>query len=152
MISNKDKLIIGHLRSNARVKITDLSKLVNIPVTTLYSKLKNYDRKLIKKHTCLLDYSKLGFHKNVFFVLKSTGDRDQLQDFLNTEFCVNSLFRVNFGYDFLVDCIFRDEKEVSDFMDGLVQNHSAEIQMLNIIDEIKREEFLKHTEEDLKND
>ena len=144
MISEKDKKIIKHLRHNARMKLTDLSKKIDVPVTTLYSKLKNFEKQLIKKHTCLIDYNQLGYYKNIYLVMKANEKKTELRDFLHQHSCVNSLYRVNYGFDFLVECIFKDEKEVTDFLELLQEDFRPEVQMLNIIEELKKEEFMIH--------
>ncbi|MBI4980617.1 Lrp/AsnC family transcriptional regulator [Candidatus Woesearchaeota archaeon] len=148
MLSEKDTEIIRHLRGNSRIKIVGLSKKLNLPVTTLYSKLRRYEQKLIKKHTSLVDFTQLGYFKSVYLVLKSNGSKKQeLKDFLAQHSSVNSLFRINYGYDYLVECIFRDEKEVTDFLGKLQEDFSSEVQMLNVIEELKREEFMAHRKE-----
>lgn len=145
MLSEKDNEIIRHLRGNARTKIVGLSKKLNLPVTTLYSKLRRYEQKLIKKHTSLIDFTQLGYFKSVYLVLKANGSKKQeLRDYLAQHSSVNSLFRINYGYDYLVECIFHDEKEVTDFLGKLQDEFSSEVQMHNVIEEIKREEFMAH--------
>ena len=38
-----------------------MSKRLKIPISTIYDKLKKYDGNIIKKHTAILDFEKLGF-------------------------------------------------------------------------------------------
>lgn len=149
MLSEKDNEIIRHLRGNARAKIVGLSKKLNLPVTTLYSKLRRYEQKLIKKHTSLVDFTQLGYFKSVYLVLKANrsangSQKQELKEFLAGHGSVNSLFRINYGYDYLVECIFRDEKEVTDFLGKLQDEFGSEVQMHNVIEELKREEFMAH--------
>ncbi len=151
MLSEKDNEIIRHLRGNSRTKIVGLSKKLNLPVTTLYSKLRRYEQKLIKKHTSLVDFTQLGYFKSVYLVLKANASKKQeLREYLTQHSSVNSLFRINYGYDYLVECIFRDEKEVTDFLGKLQDDFAPEVQMLNVIEEIRKEEFMVHRKEEVK--
>lgn len=146
MLSKKDTDVICRLRSNSRLKLTELSRELDIPVTTLYSKLKNYEKKVIKKHTSLLDFPRLGY-KSIFLVLKAREKRRELQEFLEREENINTLLRTNYDSDFLVEGIFRNEKEVTDFMEELQDNFiDLRIEMLNVVEEIKKEGFLSHGE------
>lgn len=141
ILSEKDQEVLNHLRTNNREKITQLAKKVNLPVTTVYSKLKSYEKNLIRKHTCLIDFNKIGDYKSVFLVLKGRERKKELRDFLSSHSCVNSLFRVDYDHDFLAECIFKDESEVTAFLEDLGQ-YGAELQMLNVVEEIRKEDFM----------
>jgi len=49
MLSKKDAKIISHLRNNARTKITNISRELKIPVTTIYDRVRAHENKFIKK-------------------------------------------------------------------------------------------------------
>lgn len=142
MITEKDQEIVRRLRGNSRVKLTELSRNLNIPVTTLYSKLRKYQEKLIRKNTCLVDFTKFGYHKSVYLILKAREKKNELESFLNKQDCLNSLIRINYGSDFLAECIFRNEKEITEFLEILEDNFQAGVQMHNVIEEIKKENFM----------
>lgn len=142
MLSEKDLEIVRHLRKDSRIKLTELSRTLNIPVTTLYSKLRKYQNNLVRKNTCLVDFTKFGYHKSIYLILKAKEKKSELESFLNQHPCINSLIRINYGFDFLAEGIFRNEKEISQFLEVLENNFQAEIQMHNVIEEIKKESFL----------
>lgn len=141
MLTKKDLIVVNHLRKNSRIKITELSKKMEMPVTTLYSKIHNFERNLIKKHTSLIHFPLLGYNKICYFIIKSTPMKIQLREFLQQQNCINSLFQINFGYDFLLEGYFRHEKEAQEFLDKIKHDYSADVQMISVIEEIKREEF-----------
>lgn len=147
MLSEKDTKIISHLRKNSRMKLTELSQAIGIPVTTLYSKLQNYEKDLIKKHTSLICFSQLGY-KSVYFVLKAKEKRKELQDFLQQHQNINSLLRTNYDTDFLLEGVFQNEKEVNDFLEELQEKFEPRIQMLNVIEELRKEEFMSRKGDD----
>ena len=62
MINKKDILIISNLRIDARMPLTKMSRKTNIPVSTIFDRLKINENGLIKKHTCILNFSKLGYN------------------------------------------------------------------------------------------
>lgn len=148
MISKKDAQIISHLRNNARKRITDISKEIRIPVTTAYDRVKAHNKKFVKKHVTLLDFSKLGLNATANLAIKVEKDsRDNVRKFLMEHPNVNSLSRVNFGSDFLAEVIFKDIACVENFVENLENNYSInQIQIFNVIEELKKEEFLTEPE------
>ncbi len=142
MLSQKDVTVLNQLRKDSRSRLTDLAAQLEIPVTTLYGKMRSWEKNLIKKHTCLIDFTKLGYFKSIYFVLKAKEKKVELRDFLHSHPQVNSLLRINYGFDFLLECIFRDEKEATQFMEELEEKFHPEMQMLNVIEELKKEEFM----------
>ena len=145
MITEKDLTIIAHLRKDARKKVTHISREMNLPVTTVYDKLKAHERKgIIKKHVCLLDYRKLGYHASAMVAFKIDPEkRAELMAYLADHKNVNSLYRVDFGHDALADVVFEDMSMLQDF----VEETKAKFNMsyptvFNILQEVKREEFL----------
>jgi DNA-binding Lrp family transcriptional regulator len=147
IISKKDAQIISHLRNNARKKITQISKEIHIPVTTIYDKLRNYEQKFTKKHTTLLDFPKLGLNGRSHVAIKvEKNSREELKKFLIEHPNVNSLSRINFSSDFLAEVVFKTIIDVQNFVEKLVEKYDAKIQIFNIIEELKKEDFLTKEE------
>jgi DNA-binding Lrp family transcriptional regulator len=149
-INEKDLLIVSCLRQNSRMKLTDMSRTTRIPVSTLFDKTKVYDNGLIRKYTSLIRFESLGYHAKTLILL-STGkkERHKLQEILNTNDNVNSLHKVNNGYDFLVEAIFPGVKEVESFIEELEEQVKLKgKKILYIIDELKREEFLANPQKE----
>lgn len=144
MISEKDKQILRYLRKNARTKITDIAKETGIPASTIYDRVRINDKKIVKKHTTLVDFTKLGFNAKAQIALKvSRKDTYKLYDFLKEHTNVNSLYRVNFGFDFLIEVIFQNMNNVEDFIHEIESKFDIEEKhIFNVIDEIKREAFM----------
>ena len=147
MITEKDLQIIGHLRKNARKKITHISKELEMPVTTIYDKLKAHEKKgIVKKHTTLLDFSKLGYQTSALIAMSvDRNKREKLQNYLITHPHVNSLYRVDFDHDFLAEVIFENLGRLQEFIDRIdVQFSLDQIKTFNILQELKKEEFLSN--------
>ncbi len=140
MLTPKDLEIISHLRQNSRKSLVDISNDTKVPTSTVFDKLKCFNDGVIKKYTAIVDFPLIGYNIRVFMMLKSS-DEERLKCFLFSHGNVNSVFQINNGYAFFIDCIFRDSKEFFYFrqeLDKLIVSK----QVFNIIDEIKREDFL----------
>ena len=148
MLNKKDLLIISNLRRNARETLTNMSKTTHIPISTIYDKLKFHEGGLIKKHTCLLDYNKLGYTTRANVLLRvDKSTRDELKDFLIKHTNVNSVSKINNNYDFMVEMIFREIREMEDFLEKLDDKFKIKSkQVFYIIEDLKREEFLSQPE------
>jgi Lrp/AsnC family leucine-responsive transcriptional regulator len=145
MITEKDLKIIAHMRNNARRKVTEMSKDVKMPVTTIYDKIRNHEKKgIVKKHVTLVDFTKLGFNTKVMLTLTVNRDkREELKKYLMAHPNVNSLYRIDFGPDFIAEVIFQDVSRLQEFIDHLdVTFNLNEIKTYNISQELKKEEFL----------
>ena len=144
MIKQKDLQIMAVLRENSRISLTKMSKRLGIPISTLYDKLKGYQQSVIKKHTCLVDFAQLGYNARANVTLRvERKDREMLLERLMKTSNVNSIYKISNGYDFLVEVIFRDVKELEDFFDTLEETFKIkDRQVYFVIEDIKREEFL----------
>jgi len=142
-LNKKDLLLISKLRENSRIKLTSLSKETSVPISTIFDRLKDFDKKEIQKFSCLVDFSKLGFPIKTKILIKiNSHERDKLEKHLNCNHKVNSLFKINNGYNFLIEGIFKSLKESENFIEKLEKEYVIEnIQSFYVLDEIKRETF-----------
>jgi len=144
MLSKKEMELLCHMRANARQRLTSISRTMQTPVSTLFDKLRIQERKYIKKYTTLIDFDKLGFNTVAKIVLKvKKEDRDAVRDYLIKHQNVNSFLKINNGYDFMAEVVFRHIKELEDFIENLERKFSIKSnQVYYIIDDIKRECFM----------
>lgn len=143
-VREKELKLLSYFRNNSRTSLTKLSREAKMPVSTIFDKLKEYENnKLIKKHTSIIDFKKLGFDvKSQMLVSSSKEDRNKIQDFLIKHPKVNTVFRINNGYDFLIEAIFRNMMELDEFTKQLEQFKILEKKEYFVMEDIKREEFL----------
>jgi DNA-binding Lrp family transcriptional regulator len=143
-MSAKDIVLMAHLRSNSRETLTKMSRSTRIPISTLYDKLKQHEKGLIQKHTCLVDFTKLGFNTKVNILIKVERElREEVKNFLVKDFNVNSVYKINSGYDFMVEGIFKHIKDMEDFLERLDEKFKLkEKQVYYVIEDIKREGFM----------
>ncbi len=132
-----------YFRNNARENLTKISRQTNIPVSTIFDKLKEYEKTLIKKHTTLVDFKKLGFDIKTNLLFKVAKEsKEEFKEFLIKNQHINSVFRVNNGYDFLIEAIFRNMGDLENFLQTLDRFKIEAKQEMFILEDLKREGFL----------
>jgi DNA-binding Lrp family transcriptional regulator len=143
-MKEKELLILSSLRRNARETLTEMSHHTRVPISTIFDKLRQFDNDIIRKHTTLLDFAKLGFSTRANLSIKvDKNERDNLRDFLEKHQNINSVYKINNGFDFLIECIFRNIRELEEFIETLETKYKIKgTQVYYIIEEIKREEFM----------
>jgi len=144
MIEKRDLVLLAHLRKNARATLTEIGKEMNMPVSTIFERLKGPLSSYIKRHTCILDNNKLGFTSRATLILKVDKEqKKEMGQFLQKHQNVNSLYRINNGYDFLVDIIFKQMIDLEEFIELLESRYKLRHkEVYFIIDEVKQEGFL----------
>ncbi len=144
MMGKNELIIISRLRENARENLTNMSRRTLIPVTTLHKKLKDFQNDVIKKYVAMLDFTKLGYNTRANIIIRVKKEfKDQLREFLLDHRSVNSLYRINNGFDFLVEVVFQEIRDVEFFVEQLENNFKVEKkEIYYVIEEMKKEEFL----------
>lgn len=137
-------LILSCLRQDSRQALKELSKKTRIPISTIYEKIKKNSNNLVKRYTTLVDFNRLGFSTRATIVLRVDQKfKEEIQEHLKKNFNVNSIYRINNGYDFMIEAIFRHLKELEDFLENLENKYKIkEKKVFYIIDEIQRESFM----------
>ena len=143
MLKRKDLLILSYLRNNARQRLTSISRRTHIPVTTIYDNVRRYEKRFIAKHASLIDFKKLGFNAKTKLAVKVNGSKAELLTYLQDHPNVNSLYRTGSDYDVLAELVFRELRDVDEFMETLKKRFEVEKSLvLPITEDLKREEFM----------
>src|SRR3989344_4537222 len=147
MNENKKRLI-AELRQNSRKKLTEISEASKIPVSTLFDTIRAMETENIVSHKSIVDFEKIGFTTRILMALKTNiTDRIKLKTYLKDQKNVNSIFQINTGYDYLIDAIFKNQKEMQNFIEELEFNNIIlEKSIFNVIDIIDQEKFLTKEE------
>lgn len=142
-LCQKDVMLVSYFRNNARENLTKISKWTRVPVSTIFDRLKEYEKEIITKHTALVDFRKLGFDVKINLLVKVAKDsKESFREFLMKNQNINSVFRVNNGFDFLVEGIFKDMSDLETFTESLDRFDIEARQEMFVLEDIKREEFL----------
>lgn len=143
-MKEKDLKVLGHFRRNSRISLTKMSRDTKVPVSTIFDRLKEYEKSnLIKKHTSLIDFKKLGFNVRAQILIASNRhSQENIKEFLCKNQNINNVFRISNGFDFLVEAIFKSLDELDKFSRKLDEFELKEKQEFFVMEDLKREEFL----------
>jgi Lrp/AsnC family transcriptional regulator, leucine-responsive regulatory protein len=143
MYNNKDLKILVQLRKNSRAQLTDISKSTGIPISTIYDRLKNKDSNLISSNVSLINFDMLGFNTRAKICVKCPkNSKREVLEFLMKSPWINSLYKINNGYDYMIEVVCRNVKEIEEFIEILDEKYSIKSrQIFYIIEDIIREKF-----------
>lgn len=144
---SKDLVIVSHLRQDARITLTRMSRETRIPVSTIFEKIRDYkETGLIKKNTAIVSFEKFGYStKALIFFSAQREDRAKLAEILQNSPNVNSLSRINSGWDFMAEVIFPNYKEIEEFLEGIEGKAALkDRKVFYVIEDLKKEEFLSN--------
>ena len=143
-MNQKDLQIIAHLRTDARMSLTKMSRNTHIPVSTIFDRLKFYEDNLFLKHTTLIRFDKLGFNTRANVMIKVDRElKKEAQEYLSKHTNVNSVSRINNGFDFIFEAVFVNIRELEEFLELLDQKFKIENkEVYYIVEDIKKEGFM----------
>lgn len=147
-MDNKILQIIPKFRQNARNSLKDISKVTQIPISTIFDKLKLYEGTIIERHVSLLNFEKLGYPTRANILIKENKEKkEELREYIKKHQSVNSAYKINNEYDYLIEVVFKQIKEVDNFLEILENRFKIfEHKIFYVVDDIKREEFLMNEE------
>ena len=137
----KQLQLLTHLRSNSRAKLTSISRQTSIPISTLFDMLKELQTSLISRSTILLNFEELGYHTRAQVFLRTT-NKEKLQKHLMCHPNVNDIYKINNGWNFVIQTIHKNVKELDIFIEHMKEKYGVEESQIHyLIDDIKREGF-----------
>jgi DNA-binding Lrp family transcriptional regulator len=142
-LKNKDLGVLVELRKNARAQLTEISKNTGIPISTIYDRIKTKFGTVIERCVALLDFEKLGYNARANVCIKCGGkSKEDVLAYLQKSRNVNSLCKVNNGFDFMAEVIFRNVRDLEEFVDSLEEKYSIkQRQVYYVIQTVKKEDF-----------
>ena len=146
-MKEKEFQLLVQLRKDSRESLTRIGRAIGMPVSTVHDKIKRIGTDLVKKYTCILDFKKLGFNCRAHLVLRLSKkeQRAEIRQHLLQHQNVNSVYKINNGYDFLAELIFRDMSELDRFLENLDENFKIrEKKVYYIIEDVTRETFISN--------
>jgi DNA-binding Lrp family transcriptional regulator len=146
MLTKRELLILTHLRENSRNSLAMISRETSIPISTVFDKVDKLGKEIISKYSPLIDFSKIGFGLKVNFLLKSIKKKSELKRFLIENKNVNSILRLNSNFDFFVESVFRNMKEIEEFRESLDKFEIKDKNEFFVIEELKKERFFTRPE------
>ncbi len=143
-----DIKILAHLRADGRIPLTELAKKTNLPVSTIHDRLKKNIEEGLLRPSVLLNFEKLGFDTRAHILLAvEPAEKEKLLAHLSEHPNVNSLFRINNGWNVVMECVFKNMQALEDFVEKLVNTfHIKQKEVHYVLEELKREGFLAKPE------
>lgn len=140
MIDQRHLMILGQLRSAARLPLTVISKATGIPSSSVFDLHQKMLKRKILRHVSHLDYRAIGYpyRKRFHFSIK---DRLKARNELLQNPFVNTLTRVGRS-DLQAEAIFKDLNEVEEFKTALQGVKATRVKEFDIIEELKHETFI----------
>ena len=139
-----DIKVLVNLRTDGRVPLTELSRKTNLPVSTIHDRLRKNIQSGLIKPTILFNFDKLGFDTRAHILLSvEPAEKEKLLAHLKEHPNVNSLFRINNGWNVVIECIFKNMTESENFVEKLEQEFQIKQKEVHyVLEELKREGFL----------
>jgi len=141
MLSKKEIKILSHLRQDSRQRFISIARKTGLHKLTVSNITKKLQKKGIIKHTALLDFRNMGYSIITSFALKCP-QKSRLNDFLFSHPNINSLSAIKGNYDFFAEAVFRNMKEMHDFIEELDTFEIEDMQQIHLIEDIKKEAFM----------
>ena len=147
-MKDKDYTILGRFRKDARMSLTKMSRKTRIPVSTIYDRMKKMDENgIIQKKTALIDFRKIGYEiKSLMLLETDKDDKKEVQRFLQNYTNVNGISRINNGFDFFVEAIFKSIEGFDEFLKELKTFDIVTKKEFFVMEDVQKETYLTHQE------
>lgn len=145
-MKEKDIKIITNLRKDARMPLTKMSKETGIPVSTIFDRLRSHEESLIIKHTSILNFTRLGYDAVVNIIFKvDKKDKEDMKQHLIKHESINSIYKINNGFDFMVEGIFKKLIDMEEFIECLEDKYNIlDKKFFFIINVLAKESFMSN--------
>jgi DNA-binding Lrp family transcriptional regulator len=144
VMKNTDRQIINALRRNGRASISKISRSTGIPVSTVFTKIRDHEKNTISRHVSLIDFQKLGYHHQNLLIKIKSEEKESFTNFIKECKNINNAFEINGDNNFLIETIHKGVKNYFQFKEDLKKNKGIEkIDEYFVMEEIKREGFLE---------
>ncbi len=133
--------LVNEVRKDSRRSLTDLGKVTDTPLSTVFKKFDRLHKEgIIKKHACLMDFSMLGYPiKAGIFI--STNKENEMKKFLSGHPNVNTLLRLSGDYDFYAELVFENMLRLQDFTEELEEQGIVKKTAVHFVEDVRLEEF-----------
>ncbi|HII17451.1 hypothetical protein A2311_06455 [candidate division WOR-1 bacterium RIFOXYB2_FULL_48_7] len=148
MVSEKDLHLLHHLRNDARATITDISKKMDAPITTVFDRMQGVLEKYVERNTSLLNFGRLGLNSHMYVACRvARKSREQFEACIAKHPHINTAAQIGFGGDYLLELITPDQAKAHDVITALEAVFNiTKATPFNVTKELKREGIL--TEKD----
>ncbi|MDI6644946.1 MAG: Lrp/AsnC family transcriptional regulator [Methanobacteriaceae archaeon] len=98
-----DLAIIRSLMKNSRMKISQMSKEIDVPDATISNRLKKLEDKVIKRYTMIPNWEKLGVEITSIIIIQTESEKHKtVKEMLSQLREVSEVYSVSGEYDLLI--------------------------------------------------
>ena len=114
-LDDKDMDILSLLKKNAKKTTQQISRELNIPITTIHNRIKKLESEgIISKYTVVFNHKKLGKNISARLMIRVTKLADQFKicnDLLNID-CVDKVHQITGDYDIVASVRVKDIEDL----------------------------------------
>jgi len=139
-----DNKIIEKLNENARKSFREISRELNISLTTVSNRIKKMeDEKIIERYIPLINQEKFGYDLTAVINVKiSHGKLIEVQERISKDKHVSGVYDITGEWDSLIIAYFKDRRDLNGFIKGVLSMDNVEKTntqiVLNIVKNEKR--------------
>jgi len=131
IVDQKDEKILEILKENAKLSTKQISKRVNLPITTVHNRIKKLEKEgIVKGYSVILDNKKLGKNLSAYVLisadLKLLKEKNRTQHDLAKDLrklpCTEKVDIVTGKSDLVVYINVKDIEELDKFLLGKIHN------------------------------
>ncbi len=119
-LKNKDKCVLRALLDNGRLSYSELSRRCGISRQVAFERVKKLSEEgIVKGFSVCLDAEKLGFSFQAYVLIIAKPEeelRNELREFLRNSENVRRIQLLFGRFDFLLELLFRDKDEMTEFL------------------------------------
>ena len=142
-MKKSEKEIITYLRKGKKVNISEIARKLDLPTSTVRDRIKKIERNYVTKRASLLDYSRLGYFSNALLAIKiEPKEKSEFLDFARKDECVNSIYHINSGFNFLVELVCKDNLELRNWIEEIKMMFPLKIMLFQILKTEEKEKFV----------
>ena len=139
MIGKQDLELLIALRRSARDSLTDISTAISMPVSTVHTKLRQFQR-YIPRYTALVHFPAFGYAIPCILWLKCSKDkRASMLEYLRRHPLINNAWEIAEGYDVIAEAVGRSLCDLEDLKDSLRNHGAVQLHLSYVIRDIARE-------------
>ena len=137
LIDETDKKIISLLTENSRIQTTDLARSLNLPRSTVHSRIKNLEnRKIIQGYTSLIHPVKYNFQTYHLLISVNSKNKERLDEF--NKYCKKNpnilyFIRTVGKWDFELTCDLENQLALQDLLLSIREEFSDYIDAIDDI-------------------
>lgn len=134
------RAVLNQLRIDCRASLASIARITGIPLSTVFQILKRFHSQGLVRHTCLLNFDRLGFPFRVGVFLRAS-QKPEVKKALASLPCLNNFYQLSGGYDFYADLVFKNWHSYESLLEKLKNMKAVKNIRTHFIQPVRQETF-----------